>query len=44
MTKPLHGQFLGQTREVAGSKSWAWLASGNLKKETEEFLTAAQDQ
>jgi len=43
MTKPLHGQLLRQSREVADSKSWAWLASGNLKKETEGFLMAAQD-
>jgi len=44
VTNPLHGQFLRQTREVADSKSWTWVASGNPKKETEGFLTAAQDQ
>jgi len=33
MMKPLHGQFLSQTPEVADSKSWTWMASGNLKKE-----------
>ena len=36
MTKPLHGQFLRETREVADSKSWAWLTSGNLKKKTQD--------
>jgi len=41
MMKPLHGQLLTQTREVDDSKSWAWLASDNLKKETEGFLVAA---
>jgi len=44
MTKPLHGQFLGQTQQIADSKSWAWLTTGGLKKETEGFLMAAQDQ
>ena len=44
MTKPLHGQFLRQTREVADSKSWACMMPGNVKKETKGFLTAAQDQ
>jgi len=42
--KPLNGQFLRQTREVADSKSWAWLKSRNLKEETEGFLIAAQDR
>jgi len=44
MTKPLHGQFLRQTQQTADSKSWAWLTTGGLKKETEGFLMAAQDQ
>jgi len=44
MTKPLHGQFLRQTQQIADSKSWAWLTTGELKKETEGFLMATQDQ
>ena len=44
MTKPLHGQFLRQTQQIADSKSWAWLTTGGLKKETEGLLMAAQDQ
>jgi len=44
MTKPLHGQYLRQTHQIADSKSWAWLTTGGLKKETEGFLMAAQDQ
>ena len=42
--KPLHGRFLRCTEEVASSKSWNWLKSGELKKETEGLITAAQDQ
>jgi len=44
MTKPLHGQFLRQTQQVADLKSWAWPTSGNLKRETEGLLMVAQDQ
>ena len=44
MTKPLRGQFLRQTHQIADSKSWAWLTTGGLKKETEGFVMAAQDQ
>ena len=42
--KPLHGRFLRCTEEVASSKSWEWLRRGELKKETEGLITAAQDQ
>jgi len=44
MTKPRHRQFLRQTQQITDSKSWAWLTTGWLKKETEGFLIAAQDQ
>ena len=42
--KPLHGRFLRCTEEVASSKTWEWLRRGELKKETEGLITAAQDQ
>ena len=43
--KPLHGQFLRQIYEVyRGEASWAWLNKGDLKKEPEGLITAAQDQ
>ena len=44
MAKPLHGQFPRQTEPVRGGKSWSWLERGELKKETEGLLMAAQDQ
>jgi len=44
MTKPLCGQFLRQTQQIADSKSWPWITAGGLKKETEGLLMAAQDQ
>ena len=44
-SKPLHGQFL---REVETSCDmnfqWKWLSSANLKKESEGFIFACQDQ
>ena len=42
--KALHGQHLRQTENIASKDSWIWLANGNLKKETEGLLIAAQDQ
>ena len=42
--KPLHGRFLRCTEEVASSNTWEWLRRGELKKETEGLITAAQDQ
>ena len=42
--KPLHDRFLRCTEEVASSKTWEWLRRGELKKETEGLITAAQDQ
>ena len=32
--KPLHGHFLRSTDELASSKTWNWLRTGVLKKET----------
>ena len=40
----LHGQFLRQTSHLATKESWKWLTRGELKKETEGLLMAAQDQ
>ena len=43
--KPLHGQCL---RDIEGKidkeNTWCWLKIGDLKKETEGFIMAAQDQ
>ena len=39
--KPLHGRFLMCTKEVACNKSWNWLKSGELKKETEGLITVS---
>ena len=44
-SKALHGQYL---RDIEGKvnieKTWSLLRNGDLKKETEGFLLAAQDQ
>ena len=42
--KVMHGQFIRQTAETAGTKSWLWLQKGYLKIETESLITAVQDQ
>ena len=42
--KPMHGQFIRQTMDIADDISWAWLRNGTLKRETESLITAAQDQ
>ena len=33
-----------QTKEVRSDQSWAWLQNGDLKRETESFIKAAQNQ
>lgn len=43
MGKALHGQYPTKTDEMNIS-SWRWLKTGYMKKETEGFLMAAQDQ
>ena len=42
--KVLHGQCLRQTKEVRRDQSWAWLQNGDLKREIESLIVAAQNQ
>ena len=42
--KALHRQHLRQTENIASKDSWIWHTKGNLKKESEGLLMAAQDQ
>ena len=41
--KQLHGQFKRETEDLSGV-SWNWIRTGELKKETEGLIFAAQDQ
>ena len=42
--KSMHGQYIRQTKHLASTETWSWLQRGELKKETEGMLMAAQDQ
>ena len=42
--KVLHGQYLRQTKEVRSDQCWAWLQNGDLERETESLIVAAQNQ
>ena len=42
--KFLHGQYLRQTKEVRSGQCWACLQNGDLKRETESLIVAAQNQ
>ena len=43
--KALHGQYLNDTDGKTDCEiTWNWLKNGYLKKETEGFIMAAQDQ
>ena len=35
---------MSQTKEVRSDQSWAWLQNGDLKRETESLIVAAQNQ
>ena len=40
----LHGQFEKDTEAVKTKESWDWLRCGDLKRETEALIMAAQEQ
>ena len=42
--KPMHDQFLRQTKDLSSNDIWQWLQRGGLRKETEGMIMAAQDQ
>ena len=42
--KALHGSYLRQTKEVRSEQRWVWLQNGDLKRETESLMVAAQNQ
>ena len=42
--KVLHGRYLRQTKEVRRDQCWARLQNGDLNKETESLIVAAQNQ
>ena len=42
--KPMHDQFLRQTKDLSSNDTWQWLQRGELTKETEGMIMPAQDQ
>ena len=42
--KALHGEYLRQTKEVRSEQTWVWLQNGDLKREIESLIVAAQNQ
>ena len=43
-SKPMHGHFLRQTKDLSSDDTWQWLQRWELKKEREGMIMAAQDQ
>ena len=41
--KQLYGRFKRLTSDISHKKTWTWLRKGNLKRETESLLIAAQN-
>ena len=41
--KQLYGRFKRQISNISHEKTWRWLRKGNLKRETESILIAAQN-
>ena len=39
----MYGHFKRQISEMSNEKTWTWLRKGNLKRETESLLIAAQN-
>ena len=42
--KALHGQLLRETEGIQDQRRWQWLKAGELKRETESIICAAQEQ
>ena len=42
--KALHGQLLRVTEGIQDQRMWPWLKAGELKRETESLICAAQEQ
>jgi len=40
----LHGQFIKQTEDIVNKERLSWLQEGSVKRETESFIFAAQEQ
>ena len=43
-SKPMHVQFIRHTKDLSSTDTWQWFQRGELKKETEGMIMAAQDQ